>query len=110
MIWLKTPPIEFGRTYDRSVCASALGLDPKDLLDIAPQLASAGNPNIFIAVKDKNVVDRAWLDLSGLRSIQPAGEGAVCVFVFAPTYRAITPNCHRPYGSNCSDCAGLSAR
>ena len=85
LIWLRTPPIQFGRTYDRAICARALGLDPADLLDIAPQLASAGNPNIFIAAKDKGAVDRAWLDLSGLRSIQPASEGPVCVFVFAPT-------------------------
>ena len=85
MIWLKTPPIQFGRTYDGAVCARALGLDPADLLDIAPQLATAGNPNIFIAAKDKGAVDRAWLDMSDLRSIQPAGEGPVCVFVFAPT-------------------------
>jgi trans-2,3-dihydro-3-hydroxyanthranilate isomerase len=84
LIWLKTPPIQFGRTYDRSACARALGLDPADLLDIAPQLASAGNPNIFIAARDKGAVDRAWLDMSGLRSIHPAAEGPACVFVFAP--------------------------
>ena len=85
LIWLKTPPIQFGRTYDRAICGRSLGLDQADLLDIAPQLVSAGNPNIFIPARDKGAVDRAWLDLSGLRSIQPAGEGPVCVFVFAPT-------------------------
>jgi trans-2,3-dihydro-3-hydroxyanthranilate isomerase len=85
LIWLKTPPIQFGRTYDGAVCARALGLDPADLLDITPQVASAGNPNVFIAAKDKNAVDRAWLDMSGLRSMQPAAEGQVCVFLFAPT-------------------------
>jgi trans-2,3-dihydro-3-hydroxyanthranilate isomerase len=86
LIWLKTPPIKFGKTYDRAVCARALGLEPADLLEIAPpQLVSAGNPLIFIAARDKGAVDRALLDRSGLRSIQPAGEGAVCVFVFAPT-------------------------
>ncbi len=86
LIWLKTPPIKFGKTYDRAACARALGLEPADLLEIAPpQLVSAGNPLIFIAARDKVAVDRAWLDMSGLRSIQPAGEGAVCVFVFAPT-------------------------
>ena len=86
LIWLKTPPIKFGKTYDRADCARALGLEPADLLEIAPpQLVSAGNPLIFIAARDKGAVDRAWLDMSGLRSIQPASEGAVCVFVFAPT-------------------------
>lgn len=84
LIWLKTPPIQFGRTYERGACARALGLEPADLLDIAPQLASAGNPNIFIAARDKGAVDRAWLDMSGLRSIHPGAEGPACVFVFAP--------------------------
>jgi trans-2,3-dihydro-3-hydroxyanthranilate isomerase len=85
LIWLKTPPIQFGKTYDRAVCAQALGLDTADLLDVAPQLASAGNPIIFISVRDKSAVDRAWLDMSGMRLLQPAGDGPVCVFVFAPT-------------------------
>jgi trans-2,3-dihydro-3-hydroxyanthranilate isomerase len=85
LIWLKTPRITFGKTYDRAACARALGLDAADLLDIAPQLASAGNPNIFVAARDKGAVDRAWLDMSGLRSIQPAADGPACVFIFAPT-------------------------
>lgn len=85
LIWLKTPPIQFGKTYDRAVCAAAMGVDVKDLLDVAPQLASAGNPNVFIAVRDKSVVDRAWVDMSGLRAIHPAGQESVCVFVFTPT-------------------------
>jgi trans-2,3-dihydro-3-hydroxyanthranilate isomerase len=85
LIWLKTPPIQFGRTYDRGVCAQALGLATADLFDVVPQLASAGNPIIFIPVRDKSVVDRAWLDMSGLRTIQPAGEEPVCIFVFTPT-------------------------
>jgi trans-2,3-dihydro-3-hydroxyanthranilate isomerase len=85
LIWLKTPPIQFGKKYDRSLCARSLGLDTDALLEIEPQLASSGNPNIFVALKDKAAVDRAWLDLSGLRALQPAAEGTVCVFVFAPT-------------------------
>lgn len=85
LIWLKTPPIQFGKTYDRAACAHALGLDTANLLDVTPQLASAGNPIIFIPARDKSVVDRAWLDLSGSRAILPAGEGPVCIFVFTPT-------------------------
>jgi trans-2,3-dihydro-3-hydroxyanthranilate isomerase len=63
LIWLTTPPITYGRTFDRGLCARTLGIEPSDLLEIAPQLLSAGNPTIFVAVKDKEVVDRAWLDL-----------------------------------------------
>jgi len=85
LIWLTTPPIAWGRSYDPSVCAKALGLIPDDLLDVPPQLLSAGNPNIFIAVKDKNVVDRALLDQAVLRDLKGGQSEAVCVFVFTPT-------------------------
>src|SRR5215468_1477910 len=58
LIWLTTPPISEGRTFDRELCAQALGLEPGDLFEITPQLLSAGNPTIFIAAKDKDAVDR----------------------------------------------------
>src|SRR5262249_21414832 len=46
LIWLTTPPISYGRTFKRELCAQALGLEPSDLLEITPQLLSAGNPTI----------------------------------------------------------------
>jgi trans-2,3-dihydro-3-hydroxyanthranilate isomerase len=85
-IWLTTPPIEFGRTYDGAACADALGLEPGDLLgDVPPQLVNAGNPNVFIALRDKAAVDRAWIELSGVRALHGSTAGAVCFFVFTPT-------------------------
>jgi trans-2,3-dihydro-3-hydroxyanthranilate isomerase len=89
LIWLRTPPIEFRRTFDPTLCARALGLEPGDLLPIAPQFVTAGNPAVFIALKDKAAVDRAWLDLSGLTAIRAsltsAEADAFFVFVFTPT-------------------------
>lgn len=86
MIWLTTPPIEFGRTYERAACAEALGLEPDDLLgDVPPQLVSAGNPTVFIALRDTAAVDRAWIELSGVRALHGSTAGAVCFFVFTPT-------------------------
>lgn len=85
LIWLTTPPISFEGTYDRAQCANALGLRPSDLLDIAPQLVSAGNPNIYVALRDRDTVDRSWLDLSGLQALKNGGREAICVFVFTPT-------------------------
>lgn len=46
LIWLTTPPIHFGETCEHTLCAQALGLDRKDLLDIVPQQVSAGNPTV----------------------------------------------------------------
>jgi trans-2,3-dihydro-3-hydroxyanthranilate isomerase len=83
LIWLTTPSITYGRTFDRGLCAQALGIELNDLLDIAPQLLSAGNPTIFVAVKDKEVVDRAWLDLQGMAMLTDERQEPACVFVYA---------------------------
>lgn len=85
LIWLHTPPISEGRTFDRTVCAQALGIDASDLLDIDPQLVSAGNPTVFVALKDKDAVDRAWLDSHGSAILKGGYHEPICVFVFTPT-------------------------
>jgi trans-2,3-dihydro-3-hydroxyanthranilate isomerase len=85
MIWLRTPPIREGRCYDSALCAGALGLEPRELLPIKPQLLSAGNPTVIVAAKDKAAVDRAWLDLAGLKSLKGAESEPFCVFLFTPT-------------------------
>jgi trans-2,3-dihydro-3-hydroxyanthranilate isomerase len=85
MIWLRTPPISEGRCYDSALCAGALGLEPRDLLPIEPQLLSAGNPTVIVAAKDKAAVDRAWLDLAGLKTLKCAENEPLCVFLFTPT-------------------------
>jgi len=84
-IWLTTPPIQWGKTFDRALCARALGLDVSDLLDVTPQLVTAGNPNVYIPVKNKDAVDRAWIDVAGLMTIKEPGQEAICIFVFTPT-------------------------
>jgi len=84
-IWLKTPPIEFGPLFDRRLCAEALGIDESEFADAPPQLVSAGNPNIYIALRDPASVDRAWLELAGVRNLHGGQSSSDCVFVFAPT-------------------------
>jgi trans-2,3-dihydro-3-hydroxyanthranilate isomerase len=84
MIWLTTPPITFEKSYDPALCADALGLDTQDLLTASPQIVSAGNPMLFVPVKDKPEVDRARLNQNAFQKLK-SGEDAFCVFVFAPT-------------------------
>jgi len=84
LLWLTTPPIHDGPTFDRLLCAKAAGLDANDLLNIDPQLLSAGNPNLFIAVRSKEAVDRAWVDSSGLATLKTSLQEPTCVFVFTP--------------------------
>jgi len=85
LIWLRTPPISEGRTFDRALCAQALGLSASDLLPATPQLLTAGNPTIFIALRDKAAVDRAWVDSHGCAALKAGDSEPLCVFVFTPT-------------------------
>jgi trans-2,3-dihydro-3-hydroxyanthranilate isomerase len=85
LIWLTTPPIESGPTFDRELCASVLGLTNDDLLDCEPQIVSAGNPFLFVAVKSKDRVDRTWLEASSVMRLKNANSQMNGIFVFAPT-------------------------
>ena len=83
IIWLATPPISRGATYESASCARAVGLTESDLLDVPCRLLTAGNPNIYIAVRDKAAVDRAAVDTVALRKLLGSSP-PLCVFVFAP--------------------------
>jgi len=85
LIWLTTPAINKGRTFDRKRCAEALNLGENDLIEIPPQLLSAGNPTIFVAARDKKAVDRATLDSHGMTILKEGLTDEVCVFLFTPT-------------------------
>ena len=85
LIWLTTPPIHHGPIRHRPLCARLLGLTPDDLLPPDPQILSAGNPTIFIPVRDRGVVDRAWLERAGLQQMRGEYADPLCVFVFTPT-------------------------
>jgi len=93
LIWLRTPAIHEGRCLNGSLCASALGLEPHDLLPVEPQMLNAGNPMVVVAVKDKAAVDRAWLDLAGLRSLKDMESESFCVFVLPLPLMASIPEC-----------------
>jgi trans-2,3-dihydro-3-hydroxyanthranilate isomerase len=85
LIWLTTPPIRQGPTRSRELCARVLGLNPDDLLPPDPEILSAGNPTALIPVRSPREVDRAWLELAGLREMRGDYPDPVCAFVFAPT-------------------------
>lgn len=83
-IWLTTPPISVRGAYDRAKCAAALSLSVDDLLPNVPcELLTAGNPNIYVPVRDAATVDRADVDTAALRALL-RGDRTLCTFVFAP--------------------------
>jgi trans-2,3-dihydro-3-hydroxyanthranilate isomerase len=85
LIWLRMPPLREGRRYDSARCAGVLGLNPQDLLPMKPQLLSAGNPTLVIGVVGKTAVDRACLDLAGLKTLMDEENQSFCVYLFTPT-------------------------
>jgi trans-2,3-dihydro-3-hydroxyanthranilate isomerase len=50
-----------------------------------PQLFSAGNPTLLVAAKDTAAVDRASLDLAGVKTLKYAEDEPFCVYLFTPT-------------------------
>jgi trans-2,3-dihydro-3-hydroxyanthranilate isomerase len=86
ILWLKTPPIQWGKTYDAALCAHVLGLNPGDLdARYAPQRLSAGNPTLLVPLQTAELVDRAWLGLDGMQRLRGDDSEPFCVFIFAPT-------------------------
>jgi trans-2,3-dihydro-3-hydroxyanthranilate isomerase len=69
------------------------------LLDIAPQLLNAGNPTVLVALRDREAVDRAWIDLTGMRQLRGSDPVLMCVFVFTPTAEGVYSRMFAPeYG------------
>jgi trans-2,3-dihydro-3-hydroxyanthranilate isomerase len=85
MLWLTTPPIHDGKFFDRSSCATALGLSLDDTLDVPPQLLDAGNRTLIVALRDKAAVDRALTDAHAIQMLRGKDSEPCGVFVFAPT-------------------------
>lgn len=85
LIWLTTPPITIGRAMDPGACVRALGLETAELLGRPPEIVSAGNPGVFIALKSKEAVDRAVLDINAMQGLKREPDDSFFVFVFAPT-------------------------
>ena len=85
LIWLTTPPIGQLATFPRKQCADALSLSEDDLIpDLPCELLTAGNPNIFVAVRNAAAVDRAELNVPLYLDMVKERPGATCIFVFAP--------------------------
>jgi trans-2,3-dihydro-3-hydroxyanthranilate isomerase len=85
LIWLRTPPIERIGECDRAASACVLDLREWDLVpDAPPQIYSAGNPTLFVAVTDPAAVDRARIDAPALAELEEQIGEAIGIFVFAP--------------------------
>lgn len=85
LLWMRHGEARFGpELTNRDGFARALGLAGSDLLAGAPICTgSTGSTFLYIPLRDRELVDRARLDVRALLAVQ--GEGPdVGVFVFAP--------------------------
>jgi trans-2,3-dihydro-3-hydroxyanthranilate isomerase len=84
-LWMRHGEARFGpELTGRADFARALGLVESDLLAGAPICTgSTGNAFLYIPLRDREVVDRARLDVPALLAAQGDGPN-VGVFVFAP--------------------------
>jgi trans-2,3-dihydro-3-hydroxyanthranilate isomerase len=85
LIWLTTPPIRQGPHIERTAAARLLSLPIEQLLEAPPQILDAGNPTLFVALRDCDAVDRASLDSAAWTSFKVLHAAPMCVFAFAPT-------------------------
>ena len=85
LIWLRTPAIRTLRDYDQGLSAAAIGVTRADLLGVPCRSLTAGNPNVYIALRDRDAVDRARVDSAALRALVAADREPMCIFVFTPT-------------------------
>jgi len=85
LLWMRHGEVRFGpELANREGFARALGLAGSELLAGAPvRTGSTGSTFLYIPLRDREVVDRARLDVPALLAAQ--GEGPnLGVFVFAP--------------------------
>lgn len=85
ILWLTTPPIRKIGELARDRCARALSLSTNLLLpSIHCEILSAGNPTVFVPVRDRATVDEAKIDSAALADLLRGRKTPICVFVFAP--------------------------
>ncbi|HKW70598.1 MAG TPA: PhzF family phenazine biosynthesis protein [Candidatus Dormibacteraeota bacterium] len=83
LIWMTHPPLTFGQVFPYATVAAAIGVKESDILDDVPaQVASTGNPFLFVALQDAAAADRATPDPSRVRKLLK-GTQAHGVFLFA---------------------------
>lgn len=82
MLWMTHPQVEFKGVFPHARVTEAIGLEESAAIpDVPAQLVTTGTPFLFIALKDKSVVDNAVSDRPRLVRLLD-GHDAHGVFLF----------------------------
>jgi trans-2,3-dihydro-3-hydroxyanthranilate isomerase len=109
MAWLTTPPVRFGREFDRADGAAMAGLPAAEVRDDLPAgLAGADVPFLYVPVTSEEAVDRSSPSAAALRSL--AGWDAINgLYVYALASGGIYSRMFAPMSGIAEDPATGSA-
>jgi trans-2,3-dihydro-3-hydroxyanthranilate isomerase len=83
VFWMTHPKLTYGEVLPHSRVAAAIGLKEADVVESVPaQVASTGNPHVYVALRDAQAVDAAVSDHSRLATVL-GPNSAFGLFLFA---------------------------
>jgi trans-2,3-dihydro-3-hydroxyanthranilate isomerase len=84
MVYMTHPTLSFGQVVPHKQVAAAIGVEESDVVDGIPaQIASTGNPFLYVVLRDAETVDRAVCERPHLDKLLHGGELAHGVYLFA---------------------------
>ena len=84
MVWMTHPKLSFGQVVPHKQVAAAIGVEESDVVDDIPaQIASTGNPFLYVVLRDAEMVDRAVCERPRLEKLLHGGDLAHGVYLFA---------------------------
>lgn len=82
IFWMTHPRMSFGQVFAHRQVADTIGVEEDAIVhDVPAQIASTGNPFVFVALRDNAAVDSAAPDPARVRKL--VGDRAHGVFLFA---------------------------
>ena len=84
VFWMTHPKLTYGEVLPHARVAAAIGLKDADVVDSVPaQVASTGNPHLYVALRDAQAVDAAVSDHARLANVLGSSNSAFGLFLFA---------------------------
>ena len=84
VFWMTHPKLTYGEVLPHSRVAAAIGLKEADIVESVPtQVASTGNPHLYVALRDAQAVDAAVSDHARLATVLGSSNSPFGLFLFA---------------------------